>query len=61
MKVKIVYDPFECEYIAFIESLASFSGYGKTEKEAIIDFLHQCENNPNFNKPIIKSLLNNIQ
>ena len=61
MQVKIVYDPFESEYIAFIENVASFSGYGKTEKEAIIDFLRQCENNPNFNQSVIKSLLSNIQ
>jgi hypothetical protein len=61
MQVKIVYDPYEYEYIAFIEGITSISGYGQTEKEAIVDFLHQCEKNPKFHQSTIQLLLSKIQ
>jgi hypothetical protein len=57
MNVKIIFDVEENEYIAFIDGISSINGYGATEKDAIIDFLRQCEDNPSFNQTIVKLLL----
>lgn len=59
MNVKIVFDSYENEYIAFIPG-TKFQGYGLTEKEAVIDFLNQCVDNPIFNQSVIRTLLLNI-
>lgn len=57
MNVKIVYDSYENEYIAFVPNINNFQGYGQTEKEAVIDFLNQCVDNPNFNQDVVRTLL----
>lgn len=60
MKVKIIFDIEENEYICFIAGVLNLAGYGKTEQEAVRDFLLHCENNPLFNQKIISQLLGDI-
>lgn len=56
MNVKIVFDPYEKEYIAFVEG-CKFAGYGTTEELAVVHFLRKCEGNSKFNQTVVSNLL----
>jgi hypothetical protein len=60
MNVKIIYNQFDNEYVAFVQGINLISGYGLTEKEAVIDFLTQCVDNPLFNQSVVQQLLKKI-
>lgn len=57
MKVKIGYDFEEHEYIAFVDKIPNISGYGVTEKEAIVNLLEQAKKEEGFNHDVITRLI----
>lgn len=61
MKVKIAYDFEEKEYIAFLDGIARISGYGFSEKEALLNLLHQAEKEEGFNHKVIEMLIEKIE
>lgn len=61
MNIKIAYDQFENEYIAFVSGLPTISGYGATEKEAILDLLYTVKEEKGFNHRVIQTLIDKIE
>lgn len=60
MKVKIIFDIEENEYICFIPTVVKFVGYGETEEKALANFLNQCIDNPIFNQKAITYLIQQL-
>jgi hypothetical protein len=61
MNIKIVYDQYENEYIAFVDGIPAMAGYGTTEKEAILDFLYKAKEEEGFNHRVIQTLIDKIE
>lgn len=61
MQVKIAYDFDDQEYIAFVDSYAQISGYGSTEKKAILDLLNQAYKEDGFNHKVIEELIEKLE
>ena len=61
MNIKVAYDYDENEYICFVDKYASISGYGSTEKEAILDLLYKALNENGWNHDTIKQLIQKIE
>lgn len=61
MQVKIAYDFDDQEYIAFVDNIPRISGYGITEKNAILDLLQHAKLEEGFNHSVIEELINKIE
>lgn len=61
MKVKIAYDFDENEYIAFVDKIPAISGYGETERLAVLDLLHQALKEDGWEHDVIRNLIDKIE
>jgi predicted RNase H-like HicB family nuclease len=61
MRVKVAYDFEDNEYIAFVDKIPNISGFGPSEKDAILNLLYQAKEEDGFNKEVIIQLIEKME